>query len=677
MAACTVIAARDNSIFGLQNGRLYAQSTSTLAGRSSSSVAKTPRAFVGAPYSSTRDNNKNAGVQSSQQRPYTIVSALPNQFGHDRFSSQRRCYSSIIGSISQTSAGARRTGNTNMNTCPRSSRCTKLFATQDIEENIDIVELSKTSESDDSAYYLVDASVNAITRETETDSNLLTSEIAIAVDDEESTTTLLGMPKEFLPILSLCILVTLLSALDRVAMSIAILPISTEFHYSETIKGQISSAVSYGYGLAILPIGLAVSVVSSRTLMLVGVFLWSLATLGTPWMAALSNSGGSGTEVFLLPLLLIRAVMGAAEAVVLPTMQRVLATWVPPEKKATALAIVISGFQLGTVSAYLVSPLILDFMSGLDGGPADIPGWRGMFYVYGMAGLLWMIPWSIVAKDAPTSNNNGLPDPVDCEETLVNNMLEDDASLVLNECAIEYTDKSQTSRIQEMKDLLQSAPWSDFLTSKGVLAMTLAHAAKNFELYNILAWTPTFFSEQYGLNVKESAIYSILPSVCGMIGGVTAGNAADFVLLKVLGDEEKDSEAAIEKRTQVRKLFQTIALLGPATCLYLLSSLPEQASTAQVLLGGAVGLQAFDAAGFGAATQEKAGQRWAGLLYSLTSLPGVMIGSVSVSITGQLLDLNAGQEGAGWAAIYQLNAAVCVVGAVCFLALYDSKKEFE
>ena len=102
-------------------------------------------------------------------------------------------------------------------------------------------------------------------------------------------------------------------------MSIAILPISSEFHYTDTIQGQISSAVSYG---------------PSRTLMLVGVFLWSLATLG------MSNTASeNGVEIFLLPLLLIRAVMGAAEALVLPTMQRILANWVPPEKKVTVLAI--------------------------------------------------------------------------------------------------------------------------------------------------------------------------------------------------------------------------------------------------------------------------------------------------------------------------------------------------
>lgn len=160
-----------------------------------------------------------------------------------------------------------------------------------------------------------------------------------------------------------------------------------------------------------------------------------------------------------------------------------------------------------------------------------------------------------------------------------------------------------------------------------------------------------------------------------MIGGLTAGNSADYILAKILEKTDEKLEV-VEKRTNVRKLFQGVALFGPAACLSLLSNLPDEVRIAQILLGGAVGMQAFDAAGFGAATQEKAGNRWAGLLYSLTSLPGVMIGSVSVSVTGQLLDMIP-DNASGWTAVFQLNAAVCIAGALSFLLFYDSKREFE
>ena len=59
-----------------------------------------------------------------------------------------------------------------------------------------------------------------------------------------------------------------------------------------------------------------------------------------------------------------------------------------------------------------------------------------------------------------------------------------------------------------------------------------------------------------------------------------------------------------EHRTQVHKL----PVMGPAACLFLLSNIPTCMSAIQILLGGAVGMWAFDAVGFGAVTQEKAGR---------------------------------------------------------------------
>ena len=48
-----------------------------------------------------------------------------------------------------------------------------------------------------------------------------------------------------------------------------------------------------------------------------------------------------------------------------------------------------------------------------------------------------------------------------------------------------------------------------------------------------------------------------------------------------------------------------------------------------------------------------------------------------MGVTGRLLDGIADADGSGWAAVYRLNAGICVAGALAFLLLYDSKKEFE
>ena len=106
-------------------------------------------------------------------------------------------------------------------------------------------------------------------------------------------------------IVFLCCFVGVISSLDRQAMSVAIVPMSKAMGYSDTIKGSISSVFSFGYTLALVPLGLAQQFVSARLIMAGGVIVWSSFTLLTPFFA---HEG-------VPQLLAVRMVVGAAEAV--------------------------------------------------------------------------------------------------------------------------------------------------------------------------------------------------------------------------------------------------------------------------------------------------------------------------------------------------------------------------
>jgi hypothetical protein len=139
----------------------------------------------------------------------------------------------------------------------------------------------------------------------------------------------------------------------------------------------------------------------------------------------------------------------------------------------------------------------------------------------------------------------------------------------------------------------------------------------------------------------------------------------------VIKNLEDPSDEAI---TKVRKVFQGVALIGPSICLGSLSyAMPEDPHIAQAFFSVAVGLQSFNAAGYGAANQEKAGEKWTGLLYGITSLPSVMIGTFAVYLTGRILD----ETNQNWALVFGLNSVVFFLGGAAFVALYDSKKEFD
>jgi len=420
-----------------------------------------------------------------------------------------------------------------------------------------------------------------------------------------------------------------LCSLDRVAMSVALVPMSQEMAISDTVKGSISSFFSVGYGLAILPAGLLLSRLSPRAIMAVGICLWSAGTIMTPYSVGTGNMG---------LLLGARTLVGASESVVIPAVQRLLSSWIAPEKKSFAVAIVYCGFQSGTIMAYSLSPQVIEYFSD----------WRSVFYLYGGAGLLFLIPWLILAKDSP--------------DTIVADLPTDGLKKGQSSFAT-----SVRENFDSVKQILSSAPWKEFKESKGVLAMFLAHAANNWGLYNNLSWTPTFYSEQYGLNVKESALLLVVPSIAGAIGGLSSGKIADSVIQNL----EIPTDADI---TRVRRIFQGVALLGPAVCLSTLASnIPEEPWIAQTLFAAAVGMQSFNAAGYGAANQEKAGAQWTGLLYSITSLPSVMVGTFGVFLTGKILDATD----QNWSYVFGLNSFIYVLGGLAFISLYDSRKEFD
>jgi Major Facilitator Superfamily len=161
---------------------------------------------------------------------------------------------------------------------------------------------------------------------------------------------------DFTTILCLLWLVAAISALDRVAMSVALVPMSTEFGFADTMTGSISSLFSVGYGLAVVPAGLLVSCISPKQIMAYGVALWSLATIATPSCAEL-------IPIMALPILVVRAFVGIGEAMVIPTVHRMLSVWTTSEQKSSgrfAVSVNLFNLQLANLLR-LSSPYILVF----------------------------------------------------------------------------------------------------------------------------------------------------------------------------------------------------------------------------------------------------------------------------------------------------------------------------
>ena len=127
-------------------------------------------------------------------------------------------------------------------------------------------------------------------------------------------------------------------------------------------------------------------------------------------------------------------------------------------------------------------------------------------------------------------------------------------------------------------------------------------------------------------------------------------------------------------KTLVRKVMQSIALITPAIALLSLSlaqDLTKNDAISYFVI--AVASAATFVAGFGSSTQDIcASPKYVSVIYSLTSAPAVLVGSLGVYLTGVILDYYH-----SFSLVFQGTAVIYVLGAIFYIINYDSKKAFE
>lgn len=115
----------------------------------------------------------------------------------------------------------------------------------------------------------------------------------------------------------------MLCNVDRICLSVAIIPIAAEFGWSPTTQGLIQSAFLWGYTATQLVGGTLADRLGGRRVMAYGVMWFSLASTLTP-LALTSPVAALGLT--LPALLLARTMVGLGEGVALPAMNNLVAT---------------------------------------------------------------------------------------------------------------------------------------------------------------------------------------------------------------------------------------------------------------------------------------------------------------------------------------------------------------
>jgi ACS family D-galactonate transporter-like MFS transporter len=376
-----------------------------------------------------------------------------------------------------------------------------------------------------------------------------------------------------------------LNYIDRGAVSVAAPLIKDQFGLSNERYGLIVSSFYWTYVPALALAGWLADRVSVRLLMAAGVATWALATIGMGFI------GGVAGGVTLL--IILRLFMGLGEGVAFPCGSKLIAR-VPEGARGLANISLSGGLALGPLIGTLAGGWIM-----------NIWGWEMMFIVFGLATLVWLLPWWLARKGIEEGEGK-------------------------HEVAPEL-----------------SAPMAAVMRQRSFWAITLLHLAGTFPLYFIVGWLPLWLVKARGYSIIDMSLLTSVFYVAQILGGTLGAWAIDRAI-------RGGADGSAWRRGM---LFAAVA-----TCVVGLLLLPD--IQGWPLLITVIALTGF---GYGPMPnllfvmgQTMAGPatagRWVGVQTSLGNLSGI-IGPV---MTGIIVDA------AGYRPAFIVTAAIVATGTLIF-----------
>jgi len=171
------------------------------------------------------------------------------------------------------------------------------------------------------------------------------------------------------------------SFIDRQIFSMVVGPLRRDLNISDT-------QVSYLQGLSFVVfytffgilIGRLVDIYSRRTIIAIGMVLWSLFTTGC------------GVVTTFPQMLLLRMGVGVGEAALSPAAYSLVADYVPPRRLSTAISAYSAGIYVGSGLSFLLGGLVRSYAANRGALSLPLVGqihpWQILFILVGLPGIL-------------------------------------------------------------------------------------------------------------------------------------------------------------------------------------------------------------------------------------------------------------------------------------------------
>ena len=402
--------------------------------------------------------------------------------------------------------------------------------------------------------------------------------------------------------------------IDRVNISVAIIPMQEQFGWSELQVGIVLGTFYAGYMISMTVGGYFADKYGGKKVLGYALIIWSLFTILTPFFA---YSG-------LWWLIFIRILLGIGEGVTFPAWHSIYARWIPFKERTRAVGFTNSGIAAGTVFGYVVAAIIIANYS-----------WEWVFYSFGIMGIFWYFFWNRVVTSYPEDNKN---------------LSQEELQLIQAEAPA--------------SSIPPSIPFFKLIKNGPFIAIAVATFCNNWALFTFISYLPKFINAPItdggmGIDLGSSAfIYSLLlPSLVAMFSLILGGYISDSLIKKGY------------RVINVRKSVNSIGFFGSAIFLYLIS-LQDTLFNAIFLLCLIQLCTGICAGGFGV-NHADLGPKYTGTLVGISGSIGMIAAIFSPIVAGLILETTS-----SWDIIFYICSGILVFGGFFYLKFASANRQF-
>jgi MFS transporter, ACS family, glucarate transporter len=273
------------------------------------------------------------------------------------------------------------------------------------------------------------------------------------------------------------------SYVERMNISVAAAMMMPDMSLTKTQMGQVFSSFLWGYAIFQVPAGRMGDVFGPRLTLTVAAILWGVTSVLTGLLPGLIFTG---TYAVIGSLLILRFLLGAAEAATFPVGARAIRNWTPLRERGLGNSIMIAG---ASIAAAVTSPLVSWLMLQV--------GWRNSFYITSLAAFALALIWYLTVMDDPKDHSR-----VGAEELKILG---------------NYASSSTTHGSR------RTVPILNLLRNRKILLLSLSYTCEGYVLFIFVFWLYLYLIEVRGFTMLNGGLIASLPWLtafaCTPIGG--------------------------------------------------------------------------------------------------------------------------------------------------------------